>query len=270
MVLNTTEYDFSLVYENQTTPVVFAQVGAYNERQKAAVSLEKVCEIPENAPEDFNPYSEILFGLFARGDILTADGSVAIPKDELLEFITFDKDGKAIIKADLPIASYYVQELQTGAGYAINENQYDFVFEYAGQNTATVKIAVNDGNPIENKLMRGSLKVIKTFEGKDTPIAGVTFTITGITAVGTTVEINAVTDERGEILLENLLIGNYTVKELESDLTVGYVLSPEENAIVAADEIAELTIDNKLMRGDFFMRLFISFSPPYIQVRVLL
>jgi LPXTG-motif cell wall-anchored protein len=250
MVLNTAEYDFSLVYENQTTPIVFAQVGVYNERQKAEVSLEKFCELPENAAEDYNPYAEILFGLFAREDVLTADGTVAIPADELLEYITFDKDGKSDIKTDLPFGSFYVQELQTASGYVMDENQYDFAFDYAGQDTAVVKIAVNEEKPIENKLQRGSLKVIKTIEGLDTPIAGIPFTITGVTTADTTVEINAVTDENGEILLENLLVGSYTVKELESDLTVGYVLSKEEIAIVAADEIAEMTINNILMRGD--------------------
>ncbi|HCC34800.1 MAG TPA: hypothetical protein DEQ02_03880 [Ruminococcaceae bacterium] len=250
MVLNTDKHDFSLVYEDQLTPIVTAQVGVYNERQKAAVTVEKVCEIPENAAEDFNPYAEILFGLFAREDILTADGTVAIQKDALLEYITFDEDGKATIQTDLPISVYYVQELQTGAGYAIDDTQYDFTFEYTGQDTAIVEIAINEGKPIENKLQRGSLKVIKTFEGKETPIAGVPFTIIGQTAVGTVVEINAVTDENGEILLENLLIGNYTVKELESDLTAGYVLSDEQTITVAPDQIAEMTIHNTLMRGD--------------------
>ena len=250
MVLNTVEHDFSLVYQDQLTPIVTAQVGVYNERQKAAVTLEKMCEFPENAAEDFNPYADILFGLFAREDILTADGTVAIAKDALLEYVTFDKDGKAAIQTDLPIAAYYVQELQTGAGYALDEKQYDFSFEYAGPDIAIVEIAVNGGNPIENRLQRGSLKVVKTFEGRETAIPGVPFTITGITTVGTSVEINSVTDERGEIVLEDLLVGNYTVRELESDLTAGYVLSEEQTATVAPEQIAEMTIHNTLMRGD--------------------
>ena len=222
MVLNKDQYDFSLVYESQSVPVVFSQIGVFNDRQKAAVTLEKVCEMPDNAAEDFNPYDNILFGLFAREDILTADGTVAIPADELLDYITFDTNGNSDIKTDLPFGSYYVQELQTERGYVLDESQYEFAFDYAGQNTAVVNIAVNDGNPIENRLQRGSLKVIKTFENKETPIAGVPFTITGTTTVGTEVVINAVTDSNGEIFLENLLVGDYSVKELESDLTVGY------------------------------------------------
>lgn len=102
---------------------------------------------------------------------------------------------------------------------------------------------------VKAKVSTGTLKITKTFEDRKTPIAGVPFMIAGQTNAGTTVEINAVTDENGEILLENLLVGNYTVMELESDLTVGYVLSPEENVVVAADRITEVNINNTLMRG---------------------
>ncbi|MDR1630763.1 MAG: Cys-Gln thioester bond-forming surface protein [Oscillospiraceae bacterium] len=250
MVLDTSEQDFSLVYENQITPVVFAQIGVYDRRQTAELNLEKLCEMPDNAPQDYNPYTEILFGLFAREDILAVDGTVAIPKDELLEYIFFDKDGKAATKTDLPFGSFYAKELMTGIGYELDETEYDFVFDYTGQDAAVVKITVNDGKPIENKLQRGSLKVIKTFEGRTTPIEGVPFTITGKTDAGTEVTIQAETDEKGEILLEGLLTGQYKIQELDSDLTVGYILSPEENAVVAAGQIAELTLENKLQKGD--------------------
>jgi len=64
MVLNTDEFDFSLVYKDQLTPVVFEQVGVYNERQKAEVSIEKTYEMPEGAAEDFNPYEDVMFGLW--------------------------------------------------------------------------------------------------------------------------------------------------------------------------------------------------------------
>ncbi len=250
MVLDETEHDFSLVYENQTTPVVSSQVGVYNERQKAAISLTKYCELPENPAEDFEPYANVVFALYARRDILTAKGVVVIPANGLIETVTPGAEGNAAITSDLPFGSFYVKELQTGPAYALNENEYDIVFEYAGQETATVEITVNDGEPIENRLLRGNLKVMKTFEGKETPIAGVPFTITGQTTAGTTVIIEAETDEKGEILLEKLLIGRYTVKELDSELTAGYVLSNEITVTVAADSIRDLEIRNRLMRGD--------------------
>jgi len=250
MALDATEHDFSLVYENQTTAIVSTEVRVSNERQRVKINLSKVCELPENAPEDFNPYVSIVFGLFAREDILSADGDVAIPANGLVEYITLDEDGNATVQTDLPFGSYYIVELQMAAGYAPCETEYDVVFAYDGQYTKVVEIEINNGKPIENFLMRGGLKVIKTFEGRETPIAGVPFTIIGQTIAGTVDTFHVVSDENGEILLENLLIGDYTIQELDSALTAGYVLSPEQTVTVATDEITELTIHNSLMRGD--------------------
>ena len=249
MVLNDREHDFSLTYEDQTTAIVVAQIGAYNTRQKVKVTLSKDCEVPDDAPEGYNPYVGITFGLFAREDVLAFDGTVAIPAGRCIEYVSVDNAGTAEVLTDLPRGSYYVKELFAHKGYSLNETEYDFIFTNAGQMVAVVEIAANDGAPIENKLQRGSLKIIKVFEERETPIAGVPFTITGITTVGTTVTIEAKTDENGEILLEDLLIGEYTVTELASDLTVGYVLALEETTTVAHEQIAEMTIHNRLIRG---------------------
>lgn len=249
MCLNTEEQDFSLVYEGQTVPVVYTQTGVYNERQKAAVTLNKYCELPENAGEEFDPYSAVVFGLFARTDIPAADGTVAIPKDGLLEYLTFDRDGKAEVKTDLPLGAYYVRELQTGAGYDLDETEYDFTFAYAGQDIAAVEIPVNDGKAIENKLLRGGLKIVKTFEGKTTPLAGVKFTVTGETLAGDTYTGKFETDKQGQIYIEGLPVGTYTVQELGSKLTEGYLLSEAQTVTVAYEEITELQIENRLIRG---------------------
>ena len=226
------------------------RVAIYNQRQKASVTLDKVMEMPENAADDFNPYAEVLFGVYAKNDIKAIDGMVVIPAGALLEVFGVDKDGNGIIKTDLPFGNYIIKEVNTAVGYVLIDTEYEITFDYNKGGGVVVDIKVNNGEAIYNELMRGSLKVIKTFEGKVYPIADVPFTITGETAVGTTVTINAKTDENGEITLENLLVGNYTVKELESELTAGYYLSEEETVGVAHKEITEITINNILMRGD--------------------
>jgi LPXTG-motif cell wall-anchored protein len=243
--------DVTLGFDGQLVGEVLEKsVSIFNERQKAVVSLNKIMEQPENPPEGFNPYEDVRFALYTKDAVTDVDGNEVIPAEALIEEFGVDENGKATIKTDLPFGSYYAMEIMTATGYALDETAYNVVFEYDPNGGKVVEIAVNGGEVIENKLLRGSLKVIKTFEGKDYPIEGIPFTITGETTIGTPVEFNVKTDVNGEILLENLLVGNYTVKELESDLTVGYVLSPEENAVVAAYEIAELTINNKLQRGD--------------------
>ena len=267
-VLNSTPIPVTLGFDGEVTDVITKQITVHNERQKAVINLGKICESPENAPEGYNPYGEVIFELFAKEDIKTADGEVVIPANALMEIIVFDKNGKGIINTDLPFGSFYVQEVKTAYGYTFDESPYDVLFDYAGQDTAKVTINVNGGDPIENRLQRGSLKIIKVFEGRVTSIENVPFTITGKTAVGTTVEINAVTDINGEILLENLLIGEYTIKELDSDLTIGYVLSDEQTITVAADAIAEMTVNNKLQKGDLkIIKTFENVSTPIAGVK---
>ena len=250
MILNQEVKTVELTYAGQEVAVTETATSYYNERQHVEISLNKSLEQDEQFGIGMNgEIFAVTFGLFSAEDITAADGSV-IPADGLIEIIFLDENGHGIAKTDLPFGSFYLKELSTNAAYRPSDTQYPVVFEYAGQDTAVITLSVNDGEPIENELLRGSLRVIKTFEGRETPIAGVPFTITGVTVNGTTVTIGAVTDENGEILLENLVIGEYTIKELESEFTAGYVLSPEQAAVVAADEIAEMTIDNKLMSGD--------------------
>jgi len=230
--------------------VLEKSVSIFNERQKASITIDKIMELPENALANFNPYADVQFSLFAKYDIKTADGTVIIPARALLEIFGVDKNGKADIKTDLPFGSFVIKETKTAEGYKLSDAVYDVVFDYSPEEGAVIKITVNDGEPVVNDLMRGSLKIIKTFEGRETSIVGVPFTITGKTVVGTEVEIRAITDDNGEIFLEGLLIGEYKVQELASELTVGYILSEEENAIVAAGQITEMTIRNKLIRGN--------------------
>lgn len=226
------------------------RVSIYNQRQKSEIEMEKIIEMPDGAAEDFDPYEDVLFGLFSREDIKAVDGTVVIPKDELLEYITFDGPGKITLKSDLPFGSFYVQELQCPVGYVLDENQYEFTFEYDREGPAVIQLAVNDGNAIENRLQRGNLKLIKTFEGKEYPLADIPFHIVGETTVGTIVEMDVVTDENGEINLEGLLVGNYKISELDCDLSAGYILTLDEAFVITPDRITELTIENKLMRGD--------------------
>lgn len=61
------------------------------------------------------------------------------------------EDGTATVATDLPFGSYYIKEMVTDEHYILNDEQYAFTFDYAGQDTETVEIKVNDEKPIENR-----------------------------------------------------------------------------------------------------------------------
>ena len=166
MILNPTEYDFSLVYENQTVEIVYTEVGVYNERQKVEVPIIKKWDLPNRPPANFTVSAT--FGLFARTEILARNGSVAIPKDGLIKTITLTVTGgdtaSGVFDVDLPFGSYYVEEMDVTAtpphNYFLDNTQYDFTFEYAGQNITLVTIPINGGTPINNRLV-GTLPIKK-------------------------------------------------------------------------------------------------------------
>jgi len=246
-VLDDTPHLVTLVYADQYTPIVHEFLSLVNERQHVSIELEKWMELLDGQTA---PFGDVIFGLFADENIYAIDGELVIETGDLVALITLDDNGRGVLELELPWASFVVRELQTATGYLLCEVAFEFSVEPTEQEVAVITVEVNDGEAFRNYLMRGDLRVIKTFEGRDYPVAGVPFLIVGYTVVGVRVEIHAETDENGEIALEDLPIGGWTVTELAGDANIGFVLSPTQTVIITTDEIAELEIHNYRIRGD--------------------
>lgn len=157
MVINKEKHSVELTYAGQDVAVTETATSFVNERQKVKISLEKILEQDETFGIGKNDeIKNISFGLYAKEDVVSSSGTV-IPADGLIEIITLDENGAATANTDLPFGSYYVKEIATDEHYILSDTQYPFTFEYAGQDTETVEIKVNDGKPIENKLIYGSV-----------------------------------------------------------------------------------------------------------------
>ena len=157
MVLNGETHTVELVYAGQEVAVTETSTSFYNERQKVEIDLIKSLEVDEaygvgNNGEIF----DVSFGLYAAEELTAADGTT-IPADGLIEVITLDENGHGKAISDLPMGSYYVQEISTNAAYLKDDTKYPVVFEYAGQETALVSITANEGEAIENDLIYGSV-----------------------------------------------------------------------------------------------------------------
>lgn len=75
------------------------------------------------------------------------------------------KTARRFSPTDVPVgAKLYVKEYATDSHYLISDQKYPVVFDYQGQDTAVVHISVNDGDPIENKLIRGDIYGLKVSE----------------------------------------------------------------------------------------------------------
>ena len=251
MILNPEIRTAELVYAGQEIEITETSAGFYNERQKAAVSLDKILEQNKQFGIGANgEMSAVTFGLFAAEDLTAADGSV-IPADGLLEILSVDENGHADCKTDLPLGSFYLKELSTDEHYILSDEKYTIVFEYAGQETALVEIKANDGKPIGNDLIYGEIHGLKKNEDGNAlggAVIGLfkpdTEEFTTDTAI-----LTATSAEDGSFSFANVPYGNWIVREIEAP--TGFVLSEGAFAVTVNEDgaVIEVEIKNTLIRG---------------------
>lgn len=246
-VINPEPHTIELTYSGQNEKVTNTSTSFTNDRQKAEIDLTKVLE--QNEKFNIGSNAEIrnvAFGLYADEDLKASNGTV-IPKNGLIEIITCDEKGKAQFTTDIPIGSYYVKEISTDNHYILSDKKYPVVFEYAGQNTATVRISVNDGEPIENEIIYGTIKGLKIDRETGENIAGTLFGLFSNNETKFTEEtaiLTAESNEGGIFEFTDVPYGEYIVRELKP--AEGYLPNEENYTVTISEnkEIIEITIEN--------------------------
>lgn len=246
-VINPEPHTVELTYSGQNEKVTNTSTSFTNDRQKVEIDLTKILE----QDEKFNIGSndEILnvsFGLYTDEDLKASNGTV-IPENGLIEIVTCDEKGKATFKTDLPIGKYYVKEISTDNHYILSDKKYPVVFEYAGQDTASVHISVNDGDPLGNEIIYGTIKGLKIDRETGENIAGALFGLfsnnetefTEKTAI-----LTAESNEEGIFTFENVPYGEYIVRELKP--AEGYLYNEELYPVTISEneQVIEITVEN--------------------------
>lgn len=252
MVINKDGHQVELTYAGQDVAVTETATSFYNERQKVKISLEKILEQDETFGIGKNDeLKNISFGLYAKEDIVSESGTV-IPADGLIEIIGLAEDGTATVATDLPFGSYYIKEMATDEHYILNDKQYAFTFDYAGQDTETVEIKVNDGKPIENKLIYGSVSGKKVDENGEA-LAGAVIGIFKADETEFTAEhafMTVKSGEDGSFAFKKVPYGNWIVKEIEAP--EGFVLDGIAHAVTIDwnEQVIEAEITNEYIHGN--------------------
>ncbi len=252
MVINKEKHSVELTYAGQDVAVTETATSFVNERQKVKISLEKVLEQNETFGIGKNDeIKNISFGLFAKEDIVSSSGTV-IPADGLIEIITLDENGTATANTDLPFGSYYIKEIATDEHYILSDTQYPFTFEYAGQDTETVEIKVNDGKPIENKLIYGSVSGKKIDENGEA-LGGALIGIFKADETEYTKEhaiMTATSEKDGSFSFAKVPYGKWIVREIEAP--EGFVLDDTsyEVNIGENEQVIEVEITDEYVHGN--------------------
>lgn len=246
-VIDPEPHTVELTYSGQNEKVTNTSTSFTNDRQKVEIDLTKILEQDEKFNIGNN--DEILnvsFGLYADEDLKASNGTV-IPKNGLIEIITCDEKGKSQFTTDIPIGSYYVKEISTDNHYILSDKKYPVVFEYAGQDTASVHISVNDGEPIINSIIYGTIKGLKIDRETGEKITGALFGLFSNNETEFTEETAILTSESNEegiFTFENVPYGEYIVSELKP--AEGYLPNEENYTVTISEnkEIIEITVEN--------------------------
>ena len=189
--------------------------------------------------------------MYASEPLEAADGSVIL-KDGLLEIVSCDENGKVVFSTDIPAgAKLYVKEYSTDGHYQISDQIYPVEYEYAGQDVAVVHISINDGEPICNEIIRGSVMGKKVDED-GFAICGAVFglfkpdetTFTEETAL-MTAESNPI----GVFRFESVPFGNWVIRELKP--APAFVLNETLYPVTVSqeEEVIEIEIENRFITG---------------------
>ena len=252
MVINKEKHSVELTYAGQDVAVTEIATSFVNERQKVKISLGKILEQDETFGIGKNDeIKNISFGLYAKEDVVSSSGTV-IPADGLIEIITLDENGAATANTDLPFGSYYVKEIATDEHYILSDTQYPFTFEYAGQDTETVEIKVNDGKPIENKLIYGSVSGKKIDENGEA-LGGALIGIFKADETEFTKEhaiMTATSEKDGSFSFAKVPYGKWIVREIEAP--EGFVLDDTsyEVNIGENEQVIEVEITDEYIHGN--------------------
>ena len=156
--------------------------------------------------------------------------------DELLGTLTETETG-VYEMLDLTYGGFFVKEQKAPSGFYLDENSYYFEITEHGK---TVIVENEAGKGFVNAPQIGSLKIVKT--SSDKKVEGFSFRVTGPNGYS---EIFT-TDDKGEIIIENLRIGDYTVSEVSDGASAAYILPADKTASVFEGAVTVVEMHNEL------------------------
>ena len=213
---------------------------------KGNIELTKV---DKDYPE--NHLSGAVFEVFAD----TNDNGEYDKDDKLLGEMK-ELDGGIYQMKELRYGKYFVREKTAPTGFVLDEKVYTVSIE---ENGKTYVVENEAGKGFVNAAQTGSLKIVKT--SSDGKARGFSFRITGTNGYDKTFK----TDKNGEIVVDNLRIGDYTVSEVNDSISAGYVLPADKQATVKVGATTIVQMHNELRDtpktgDDFNLGLWVSLA----------
>ena len=190
----------------------------------------KLTKVDEDYPDNkltgatFEVYKDV------NGDGKLDDG------DELIGTLNETSTGIYEMK-ELLYGKYLVRETKAPEGFELDKGVYSVFIE---KDEMTYEVENKAGVGFINTAMKGSLKIVKT--SSDGKVEGFTFRVTGVNGY----DRSFTTDKNGEIIIEGLRIGDYTVSEVQDTVSASYVLPADKIATVKVGSTTVVEMHNEL------------------------
>ena len=221
-VLDDTSYEVNIGENEQVIEVEIT-----DEYIHGNIKLTKVdADYPDNklTGATFEVYKDV------NGDGKLNDG------DELIGNLEETATGIYETK-ELLYGKYLVKETKAPEGFVLDKGVYSVFIE---KDETTYKVENKAGVGFINEAMKGNLKIKKT--SSDGKVEGFTFRVTGVNGYDSTFT----TDKNGEISVDGLRIGEYTVSEVSDNVSAGYILPADKKVTVKVGETVEIEMHNEL------------------------
>jgi LPXTG-motif cell wall-anchored protein len=217
-IINVNEFDFE-IKPNETTLLEVT-----NDEPKGKITVIKV-----NTNND--RVNGATFNVYANEDITNKAGTKTFyKKNELVTTVTTENNGEVSTK-ELPLGQYKVVETQVPENYILNTKEYFVTLKYKDQNTSIV----SESTTIPNEEQKGKISLKKSLDTSkvngligDAFIEGNKYELYAkekIMNAAKTVTFyekdqlisSQVTDKNGKVEWDNLPIGQYYIKESQSN-----------------------------------------------------
>ncbi|MBR3936038.1 MAG: hypothetical protein IKJ57_05770, partial [Oscillospiraceae bacterium] len=226
-LLDETVYTLDVAADNYTIEKNTESLAVTEQVLKGTVQLTKVDkDYPENklTGAEFEVYVD------------TNNDKKLDANDTLLGKLTEAERG-VYNMSGLVYGGYFVKETVAPKGFILDSNAY--YFEIA-ENGKTVVVENEAGKGFVNVSQSGSLKIVKT--SSDGKVEGFSFRVTSENGYDETFT----TDKNGEIFIEDLRLGTYTISEIANGASSNYIMPAAKTANVTADATTVVEMHNVL------------------------
>ena len=184
------------------------------------------------------------------------NGNGEFDKDDKLCGEMTELEGGVYQMTELRYGKYFVREKTAPDGFVLDDGVYGVSIE---ENGKTYTVENKAGVGFINDAQKGSLKIVKT--SSDGKVEGFSFRVTSADGYDQTFK----TDKNGEIFIEGLRIGEYTVSEVSDSASAGYILPADKQATVKTDSTTIVEMHNEFRDtpktgDDFNLGLWVSLA----------